>query len=137
MSGHPGHLSIEQGHTLEKFKSELAAEGYYDPSRHDDPMLLSVTHFNPRISVIDATFMISRRFLRARKFDLVKAKIMWIDTQNWRKSFGVDELYDTFEYTEKADVMKLYPRCVAHSPLPALCMNADQSQTDSTTKLIM
>lgn len=52
-----------------------------------------------------------RRFLRARKFDLPKAKIMWIDTQNWRKSFGVDELYETFEYKEKAEVDKYYPKC--------------------------
>lgn len=35
---------------------------------------------------------------------------MWIDTQNWRKQYKVDELYDTFEYKEKAEVSKLYPR---------------------------
>lgn len=54
-----------------------------------------------------------RRFLRARKFDLAKAKIMWCDTQEWKKSFKVDELYETFEYKEKAEVDKLYPRCVS------------------------
>lgn len=54
-----------------------------------------------------------RRFLRARKFDLAKAKIMWIDTQKWRTAFKVDELYETFDYTEKAEVSKLYPRFVA------------------------
>ncbi|KAM0792775.1 hypothetical protein ACM66B_002546 [Microbotryomycetes sp. NB124-2] len=89
-SGHPGHLTPEQEQTLQKFKEELAQEGYYDAAKHDDPMLL--------------------RFLRARKFDLHKAKIMWIDTQKWRKEFKVDELYETFEYTEKAEVDKLYPR---------------------------
>ncbi|KAK4046415.1 cytosolic factor, phosphatidylinositol/phosphatidylcholine transfer protein [Microbotryomycetes sp. JL201] len=73
-----------------KFKEELSQEGYYDPAKHDDPMLL--------------------RFLRARKFDLQKAKVMWIDTQKWRKEFKVDELYETFDYTEKAEVDKLYPR---------------------------
>lgn len=51
-----------------------------------------------------------RRFLRARKFDLAKAKIMWIDTQKWRQAYKVDELYETFDYTEKAQVSKLYPR---------------------------
>lgn len=35
---------------------------------------------------------------------------MWIDTQKWRKSFKVDELYETFDYTEKAQVDQLYPR---------------------------
>ena len=51
-----------------------------------------------------------RRFLRARKFDIPKAKIMWIDTQKWKQSFRVDELYDTFEYKEKPAVDQLYPR---------------------------
>lgn len=35
---------------------------------------------------------------------------MWIDTQKWKKDFGVDELYETFEYKEKAAVDQLYPR---------------------------
>lgn len=55
------------------------------------------------------------RFLRARKFDLPKAKIMWIDTQKWKKSFKVDELYETFNYTEKDQVNTLYPRLVCSS----------------------
>jgi hypothetical protein len=37
---------------------------------------------------------------------------MWIDTQKWKQSFKVDELYETFEYTEKAEVDQLYPKCV-------------------------
>ncbi|KAK4705926.1 hypothetical protein P7C70_g273, partial [Phenoliferia sp. Uapishka_3] len=120
LSGHPGHLTPEQTQILEKvslatmnarlrcrpgpvlrpqaltlpplpqFKTELAAEGYYNPEKHDDPALL--------------------RFLRARKFDIPKAKIMWIDTQKWKVAFKVDELYETFEYTERAEVSKLYPK---------------------------
>lgn len=35
---------------------------------------------------------------------------MWNDTQRWKESFGVDELYETFEYHEKKEVDKLYPR---------------------------
>lgn len=35
---------------------------------------------------------------------------MWINDQKWRVSFGVDELYETFQYPEKAAVAPLYPR---------------------------
>ncbi|GAA5871907.1 hypothetical protein JCM8547_003301 [Rhodosporidiobolus lusitaniae] len=90
LPGHPGNLSQEQKAALQQFKEELAAEGYYDSAKHDDATLL--------------------RFLRARKFDIPKAKLMWIDTQKWKQSFKVDELYETFDYKEKAAVDKLYPR---------------------------
>ena len=46
--------------------------GYFVPERHDDATLL--------------------RFLRARKFDLLKAKQMMISAEEWRKSFGVDAI---------------------------------------------
>ena len=32
------------------------------------------------------------RFLRARKFDLPKAKIMWEANEQWRREFGADEI---------------------------------------------
>jgi hypothetical protein len=32
------------------------------------------------------------RFLRARKFDLVKAKEMIIDCEKWRQEFGVEDI---------------------------------------------
>jgi hypothetical protein len=32
------------------------------------------------------------RFLRARKFDLPKAQIMWEANEKWRKDFGTDEI---------------------------------------------
>lgn len=33
-----------------------------------------------------------QRFLRARKFDIVKAKEMLLNVEQWRKDFGVDDI---------------------------------------------
>ncbi|CAE6532270.1 unnamed protein product [Rhizoctonia solani] len=90
LAGRVGHLTPEQEQTLTQFKTELQAEGYLVPERHDDPTLL--------------------RFLRARKFDLVKSKEMIIACENWRKKFGVDDIVNNFDFPEKAEVDKYYPQ---------------------------
>jgi len=35
---------------------------------------------------------------------------MFVDCENWRREFGVDELVKTFDYTERNEVMKYYAR---------------------------
>jgi hypothetical protein len=58
----------------------------------------------------DATLL---RFLRARKFDLVKAQEMWKANEEWRKSYGTDQLWKTFDYPtgeERATIDKYYPQ---------------------------
>ncbi|CAG8789657.1 6386_t:CDS:1, partial [Cetraspora pellucida] len=90
LSGHIGNLTPQQTGALEKFRSELNQEGVLDARRHDDACLL--------------------RFLRARKFDLTKTKKMFLDCEKWRKDFGVDELVKSFDYKERDEVMKYYPR---------------------------
>ncbi|QRW01645.1 hypothetical protein RhiLY_00642 [Ceratobasidium sp. AG-Ba] len=90
LAGHVGHLTPEQAQTLETFRKEITAEDYFVPERHDDATLL--------------------RFLRARKFDLAKAKEMFINCEKWRKEFGVDNIVKNFDFKEKAEVDKYYPQ---------------------------
>jgi hypothetical protein len=90
LPGRLGNLTVAQQHALEKFKKELQDEGHFVPERMDDATLL--------------------RFLRARKFDLVKAKAMLIAAEEWRKKEGVDEIAKGFDFPEKALADKYYPQ---------------------------
>lgn len=88
--GRLGNLTVVQLHTLEKLKKELRDEGHFVEERMDDAMLL--------------------RFLRARKFDLVKSKEMLLAAEKWRKDFGVEDIVKNFDFKEKAEVNKYYPQ---------------------------
>ncbi|GAA6058780.1 hypothetical protein JCM10212_001896 [Sporobolomyces blumeae] len=74
----------------EEFEAEIQASEYYQAEKQDDAMLL--------------------HFLGARKYDIDEAKTMWLDTQRWRSTFGVDVLYETFDFPERDEVNRLYPR---------------------------
>jgi len=90
LPGRLGNLTVVQQHTLEKFRKDLQDEGFFVPERMHDAALL--------------------RFLRARRFDLEKAKAMIIACEQWRKEFGVDDIVKNFDFKEKAEVDKYYPQ---------------------------
>ncbi|EMD31791.1 hypothetical protein CERSUDRAFT_119365 [Gelatoporia subvermispora B] len=90
LPGRLGNLTPTQQAALDRFRKELQDEGHFVPERMDDATLL--------------------RFLRARKFDVEKAKQMLIACEQWRKDFGVEDITKNFDFKEKAEVDKYYPQ---------------------------
>ncbi|KAK0530114.1 cytosolic factor, phosphatidylinositol/phosphatidylcholine transfer protein [Tilletia horrida] len=90
LRGRPGHLDPGQQHQLKRFRQMIEEENLYVPARHDDACLC--------------------RFLRARKWSVDDALTMLRAAEKWRKDYGVEELYEKFEYPEKEEVDKYYPQ---------------------------
>ncbi|KZT21257.1 hypothetical protein NEOLEDRAFT_766476 [Neolentinus lepideus HHB14362 ss-1] len=88
--GRLGNLTVAQQHALVKLRKELQDEGHFVPERMDDATLL--------------------RFLRARRFDVAKAKAMLLAAEQWRKDFGVEDVVKNFDFKEKKEVDKYYPQ---------------------------
>lgn len=68
---------------MTQFRSELLAEGLIPADTAAAAQRLHYDRYD------DQTLL---RFLRARKFDLPKAKLMWANNEKWRKEFGADEI---------------------------------------------
>ncbi|WVQ83702.1 hypothetical protein IAT38_005846 [Cryptococcus sp. DSM 104549] len=104
LSGRPGHLTDSQKTALASFRSLLLSLSLIPPPDKVAALAAHIGHDR----YDDATLL---RFLRARKFDVEKAKVMWEANEKWRKDFGTDEIAaHGFPYPEHLAVHTYYPQ---------------------------
>ncbi|KAH9553297.1 hypothetical protein CY35_08G000600 [Sphagnum magellanicum] len=81
---------VKDQKAVEEFRRVLVANDLL-PQQHDD-------------------YHILLRFLKARKYDIVKSREMWENMLQWRKEFGTDTLAEEFQFTELDKVKRFYPQ---------------------------
>ena len=79
----PPRRDEHQTTTLEAFRTELTSANLIPSDRDESTKRLGYDRYD------DQTLL---RFLRARKFDIPKARLMWENNEKWRKEFGADDI---------------------------------------------
>ncbi|KAJ6368696.1 hypothetical protein OIU78_001136 [Salix suchowensis] len=98
---------VEELQAVDQFRQALVMDDLL-PGKHDD-------------------YHMMLRFLKARKFDIERARHMWADMIQWRKEFGTDTIMEDFEFKELNEVLKYYPHA---------CTIAAKRHIDSSTTIL-
>ncbi|KAJ7490784.1 CRAL-TRIO domain-containing protein [Mycena latifolia] len=92
LDGQIGHLSPDQETKFTEFKAACEKDGVYKPGKG-------------RSSLNEVTLL---RYLRARKFEVNDALKQLKDTEVWRETNKLDDLYDTFDIDAFEEARKVY-----------------------------
>ena len=93
-TGYMGDLSPEQEQAMQEIESWV---------RNENILNMEMLRFDSHDIL---------RFCRARKFDVVKVKLMLSEFAQWRKDENIDTLYETWDFPEMPAVQKALPNGV-------------------------